>query len=95
MPAKVALVAPAGYDPNHLIDVLIAKMRLKNDAELCERLDVAPPVLSKIRHGHLSVGASILIRMQDASKLDLRKLRFLMGDRRLRFRMVARRRGED
>ena len=90
MPSNNRYRAPATYDPNHLLDVLIKKLGVKNDAQLCQVLDTAPPILSKIRHGHLSVGAPLLIRMQDASNFDLKKLRLLMGDRRVRFRMIPR-----
>lgn len=87
--------APATYDPNHLIDALLTKLRLRNDAELCLALDVAPPVLSKIRHRRLAIGAAILIRMQEASHFDLRTLRKLMGDRRRRFRLITRQSASD
>jgi len=70
------------YDPNKLLDALIEKMGLKNDAALSRRLEVQPPVISKIRHRHLPVGASLLIRMHEESGLSIRELRTLMGDRR-------------
>ncbi|MFC3108080.1 hypothetical protein ACFQAT_18955 [Undibacterium arcticum] len=75
------------YDPSHLLESLIKKLNLKNDAALSRALEVAPPVISKIRHGKLSVGASILIRMQEVSDLSIKELRELMGDRRGKFRM--------
>lgn len=39
----------ATYDPNNLLDSLIEKLHLKNDAALSRALEVAPPVISKIR----------------------------------------------
>lgn len=78
------------YDPNRLLDALIEKLSLKNDAALSRMLDVNPPVLSKIRHGTLPVGASLIIRMQDVSNFSLKKLRALMGDRRSKFRVAGR-----
>ena len=69
------------YNPNHLLDTLIHHLQLKNDAALSRALDVAPPVISKIRHHRLLVGASILIRMHEVSGLTIRDLRYLMGDR--------------
>lgn len=74
------------YNPNHLLDVLIATLLLKNDAALSRKLDVASPVISKIRHHRLPVGASLLIRMHEVSGLSIRDLRDLMGDRRNKFR---------
>lgn len=78
---------PTTYDPNYLLDTLIEKLRLKNDAALSRKLEVAPPVISKIRHGRLPVGASMLIRMHEESGLSIAELRRLMGDRRTKFRI--------
>ncbi|RJG03679.1 hypothetical protein [Noviherbaspirillum sedimenti] len=75
------------YDPNNLLDSLIEKLGLKNDAALSRALEVAPPVISKIRHRRLPVGASLLIRMHEVSDLSIRELRLLMGDRREKFRI--------
>ena len=75
------------YDPNNLLDSLIEKLHLKNDAALSRALEVAPPVISKIRHRRLPVGASLLIRMHEVSNLSIRDLRVLMGDRREKFRI--------
>lgn len=76
----------SAYDPNRLLDALVEKLHLKNDAALCRRLEVAPPVISKIRHGRLPVGASMLIRMHEETGLTIRELRDLMGDRRRNYR---------
>jgi hypothetical protein len=75
------------YDPNNLLDALIHRMSLKNDAALSRALEVAPPVISKIRHRRLPIGASLLIRMHEVSDISIRELRNLMGDRREKFRM--------
>ena len=75
------------YDPNNLLDTLIDKLHLKNDAALSRALEVAPSVISKIRHRRLPVGASLLIRMHEVSDLSIRELRTLMGDRREKFRI--------
>ena len=75
------------YDPNRLLDALILKLALKNDAALARALDIAPPLLSKIRHRRLPVGASLLIRMYEASDLSIKELRAIMGDRRTKVRI--------
>ncbi|GAB3546513.1 hypothetical protein GCM10027343_24380 [Noviherbaspirillum agri] len=75
------------YDPNRLLDTLIERLNLKNDAALSRTLGVAPPVISKIRHGRLPVGASMLIRMHEETGLNIRELRELMGDRRNKLRI--------
>ncbi|SNS27565.1 hypothetical protein SAMN06265795_10212 [Noviherbaspirillum humi] len=84
--AEHALAGQETYDPNRLLDTLREKMRLKNDAALSRALEVAPPVISKIRHKRLPVGASLLIRMHEVSDLSIRELRDLMGDRRNKYR---------
>ena len=75
------------YDPNNLLDTLIKQLHLKNDAALSRALEVAPPVISKIRHRRLPVGSSLLIRMHEISELSIKDLRALMGDRRAKFRI--------
>ena len=51
------LADQVAYDPNNLLDSLIEKLHLKNDAALSRALEVAPPVISKIRHRRLPVQA--------------------------------------
>jgi hypothetical protein len=75
------------YDPNQLLGALLQKLNLKNDAALSRALEVAPPVISKIRHRRLPVGASLLIRMHEVCDLSIKDLRELMGDRRGKFRI--------
>lgn len=77
------------YNPNNLLDALIGKMQLKNDAALSRALEVAPPVISKIRHHRLPVGASLLIRMHDVTGMSIRDLRGLMGDHRAVDKLAA------
>ena len=77
----------SNYDPNKLLGALIEKLRLRNDAGLSRALEVSSPMLSKIRHRRLPVGASLLIRMHEVSDLSIKELRELMGDRREKFRI--------
>lgn len=74
------------YDPGHLLDALIEKLQLKNDAGLSRRLGVHAPLISKMRHRRLPVGSAILIRMHEESDLTISELRALLGDRRKKFR---------
>lgn len=60
---------------NDLLDAVMAKLDLKNDAALARTLDVAPPVISKIRHGRLPVGATLLIRMHEVTDIAIRELK--------------------
>ncbi|MFL6708014.1 MAG: hypothetical protein ACJ8HI_07385 [Massilia sp.] len=69
----------AVYNPANVLDAIIAKLKLKNDAQLSRVLEVAPPVISKIRHRSLPIGATILLRMHEASSISIRELRALMA----------------
>lgn len=73
-------------NPNALLDHLMQKLQLKNDAALARALEVQPPVISKIRHGHLPIGATALIAMHELTGESVADLRLVMGDRRAKFR---------
>jgi plasmid maintenance system antidote protein VapI len=75
------------YNPNNLLKTLLVRLNLKSNAALCRILEIAPPLISKIRHGKLAVSAPLLIRMHEVSGLSIRELRDMMGDRRKKFRI--------
>jgi hypothetical protein len=77
------------YDPNRLLDLVVEKMKLKNDADMSRLLQVGAPVLSKIRHARAPVGARLLIRMHEVTGLELKHLRDAMGDRRTKYRLSS------
>ena len=77
------------YDPNNLLDALKNILHLKNDAALSRTLEVAPPVISKIRHNRLPISASLLIRMHETTELSVADLQDIMGDRRTKFRLSS------
>lgn len=79
--------APHSYNTDNLLNALIEKLGLKNDAALARLLEVVPPILSKISHRHLPVSAALLIRMHEVSNLPIRELRDLMRDRRQKYRI--------
>lgn len=87
--AAAATEANEVLNQSALLDELIKRLGLKNDAALSRRLRVMPPVISKIRHGGLQVGATILISMHEETGLSIKDLRLLMGDRREKFREGA------
>lgn len=74
---RARALEPSSFVPNKLLDTLIEKLNLKNDAELCRLLEVQPPIISKIRHGKLAVGATILLRMHEKSDISIRDLKEL------------------
>jgi hypothetical protein len=77
-----ALVNLTTYDPKPLLATVAEHLNVKNDAELARSLAVSPPIISKIRHRKMVVGASLLIRMHEITKISIKELRALMGDRR-------------
>ena len=64
---------------NKLIDALIEKMNLKNDAALARKLEVAPPVISKIRHDRLKIGASFILRGHIESGMPVKEMMKMAG----------------
>ncbi|WP_347080548.1 hypothetical protein, partial [Escherichia coli] len=43
------------YNPGALLDQLLVRLSLRNDAALAKFLEVEPPVISKIRNRHMQV----------------------------------------
>lgn len=58
-----------------LFDNLIRMNKLKNDAALARLLKVAPPVVSKIRHGKLPVGPSMILYIHEHMNLPVWNIR--------------------
>ncbi|WP_172656929.1 transposase [Collimonas arenae] len=73
-------IANTTCNPNRLLDTLIVNLCLRNDAELARKLKISPPVISKIRNHQIVIGASVLIKMHDASGLSIKELRALLGE---------------
>lgn len=68
------------YDPNGFIGWLIQDVfKVRNDAELSRKLEVAPPVISKIRMKRMPVGPTFLIRVHDLTGMPINDLRRQMG----------------
>lgn len=75
---KPRLTDLPSYDPGRLLDALIEKFSLKNDAALSRKLEVKPPLICKIRRRRTPVTDAMLIRMHEVSDLSIRELRVLM-----------------
>jgi len=61
---KAALnTEPRQVAPHALIDHLLSENKLRNDAELSRALEVAPPVISKIRNNRMELGATLRLRI--------------------------------
>jgi transcriptional regulator with XRE-family HTH domain len=69
---------PPSVRSHQLLDGVRDTLQLKNDAKLAQLLGVKPSIISRIRNGHLPVGASILLRMHEVSGLRLQKLKSLL-----------------
>ena len=67
------------FDPSRLLNHVKDRMNLKNDAALARELDVAPPVISKIRHNRLSVGPALKIRILEKMEISVHEINFLIG----------------
>jgi len=61
-----------------LLDHVISVMRLKNDAALARMLEVAPPVISKVRHYRLPVGSTLILSIHEATGLSIREIKALI-----------------
>lgn len=57
-----------------LLNVVIQHLQLKNDAALARLVEVAPPVISKIRRGRLDIGPSMMIRIHEVTGFSIEKL---------------------
>jgi hypothetical protein len=77
------------YDSNHLLDSILDKLQLPDDAALCEALDVDESVISDLRQLRREVDAALLIRMHELTDISIVGLRNILGDRRRKARFVA------
>jgi DNA-binding transcriptional regulator YdaS (Cro superfamily) len=71
----------SGCTPAFFLDAVVAHMGLRNHAELARAIGLSRPAVSKIKHGRLPVTASFLLRIHDASGLDIAHLRALLAGR--------------
>ena len=79
---RARAMEPSSFVPNKLLDTLIQRLHLKNDAVLFRVLEVQPPIISQIRHRKLNVGATILLRMHEKSNIPIRELKELTTETR-------------
>lgn len=79
----------SSYDPNQLLNTLIARLGLTSDGALSRKLKVARDVIGDIRCGRLQVCGSMLLWMHEATGISIAELRSLMGDRRAKCRPSA------
>lgn len=82
MTAMTSTVQVDRPGPGKLLDKLLDMLDLKNDAALARVLEVAPGAISKIRHRHLEMGATIRLRILDlcGGRLTLNGIREQLGE---------------
>ena len=59
---------------NEVLDFVVARFHLKNDAALSHLLQIAPPVISKSRHKLLPIGPAMLVRILELTDLHISEL---------------------
>ena len=62
---------------NPLLDYLLVKYDLKNDSALCRLLKIAPPMVSKIRHGR-TVSADLILTIHERLGMPVAEIRALL-----------------
>ena len=60
---------------DHLLDYLRREYKLRSDAALAERLEISPPVISKLRTGRTNLTPSIILRIHDAFDIPIAKIK--------------------
>jgi len=60
---------------NLLLDAVRHALHLQSDAQLSRVLGVVPPVISKLRHQRLQVGASLLVSLHEATGWPIRDIK--------------------
>lgn len=68
-------------DASRLLDTLLERYQLKNDAELCRRMNVLPSRISKMRSGRHPITAELLLRVHETFELSFAELRVLLRAR--------------
>lgn len=65
--------------PHTLIDYLLKKLNIKNDQQLANYFDVAPPVISKIRNFRMEVSANIILLIHEKTDMPVAQIRDLIN----------------
>lgn len=60
---------------NALLDHAADLLGANNDAQLSHCLRIAPPVISKVRHARLPVGANLVIRLHEATAMPVAEIK--------------------
>lgn len=63
-----------------LLDFLLAKQELKNDAALCRLLGIAAPVISKIRYNKMGISAAMMITIHEKCGLSIAQIKEYLAE---------------
>jgi plasmid maintenance system antidote protein VapI len=67
------------YSPATLLDAMLGRYELKNDAALARALQLPPPVISKLRSKQVGITPAILLRMHEVTGWAVSDLKARMG----------------
>ena len=71
------------YNVGKLLDTIMAKLGVKNDAALSRELGVSPTIVSNIRNVKVALSAAMMIRIHDVADMSITTIRsFLIGSTR-------------
>jgi len=62
-----------------LIDNVIERLGLKNDADLARELGTYATVISKIRNGRIPLSASVMVRISEATGWPTRQIKAVIA----------------
>jgi plasmid maintenance system antidote protein VapI len=60
---------------NALIDYLLERFNLGTDAALARMMELQPPVISKMRHGKMSLTPSFILRVHDTFDIPIKEIK--------------------
>ena len=74
------------FDQIDLLDWARWRLRVFSDFDLARELKTSPSAISKIRRGHQTVGAAILLRILDLTDVRFRELPMLIERSKLHWK---------
>jgi transcriptional regulator with XRE-family HTH domain len=83
---NVMLKEPFQFDQIDLLDWARGRLRVFSDFDLARELKTSPSAISKIRRGHQTVGAAILLRILDLTDVRFRELPMLIERSKLHWK---------
>lgn len=60
---------------NALIDHLLERFNLGTDAALARMMELQPPVISKMRHGKMSLTPSFILKVHDTFDIPVKEIK--------------------